>query len=154
LISCAMMDFFARTIGRMEREWRKSRGKSRDMPGRGRKAGLFAEGFLEEAVLLFLVDGLGAARRTRCGRPSRVADAQFGQLLEIGAHDGPRHHVVRLFLAPDSFRGNRIARRYLYVPLGMEGIDLLETNDRGVANIVLAAVVEEIVVDLAGAEDQ
>src|SRR5690606_23598242 len=111
-------------------------------------------GFFEEAILLLLVNGLGTARGARGGVATGVANPQLGQFLQAWPDEGPGAHVERLLLAPDPLRGVGIAGRDLGDLVGVEGINLLEPDDGGVADLVLAAVVEQVVVDLPGAENE
>ncbi len=65
----------------------------------------------------------------------------------------PRPLVLRLFLAPDDFFDVPVLFEERGVLRDREGIELLDANDRDVVDAVHLARLEQVVIDLAAAED-
>src|SRR3954449_5340776 len=106
-----------------------------------------------------LLDGVGGrialARRGALG-PADVAELQrAGQdLQQPRRHVGARAHVARLLLHPGDLAQVRIARDLLEDLLLRERVQQLDARDRHAVVALARRVALEVVVDLAGAEDQ
>jgi len=74
-------------------------------------------------------------------------------LLELRGDIRPRAHVLRLLLAPDQAGVAAVGVGDFGEAVAMQRVELLDADDRGIGDLVLLAVVEEVVVDLARAED-
>ena len=107
------------------------------------------EGLADELVLFEEVDGEGAGGGRGGGGTTCVADSAFGKVLQAESEVGPGSHIFRLFLAPDEFcvggLGSEEGEEFLFV----QGIDLFEAEDGGIADFILFAVVGQIVKDFA-----
>jgi len=77
-----------------------------------------------------------------------------GDLLKSGTDKSPAAHVERLFLTPDPLFRIGIMRSDLGDLVSVEGIELLESDNRHTVDLVLAAELEEIVVDLTRTKDE
>src|SRR5688572_21700746 len=112
---------------------------------------LFKSGFDE----FCLFDFVGAGRsRCRTGR-SRTIDA--GELpaefqAELHEHVTPRPHILRFFLHPGHGCVFRINCERILQCLELEGIKLLNTNDRHVHSFVLFAILIKFVIDFSRAQ--
>ena len=101
--------------------------------------------------------GHQAGRRRGGGRTAGVADALVLRIdmgkhpFEIGVDERPGAHVLRLFLAPDHF-GVAEARQLVDQRLGRERIELLDAQQVDVVDAALFALLQQVVIDLAGAE--
>ena len=106
--------------------------------------------------LLFDFVHLYKPRSRRRGRRTACIQhlAPFArELLQAMADLVPRPLILRLFLTPDDLARVRVATQDLRVFLPGESIKLLDTNERYIAPALLAARLQEIEIDLAGAED-
>ncbi len=74
-------------------------------------------------------------------------------LLDPLAHEGPGAHVARLFLAPDQTRA-RVTRQDFGERVCREGVELFEPQQVHVASPKLLPLLQQVVVDLAAAQDQ
>ena len=103
----------------------------------------------DELVLLEKVDSEGAGGGGRGSGAACVADSAFGKVLQAESEVGPGAHIFRLFLAPDEFcvggLGSEEGEEFLFV----QGIDLFEAEDGGIADFILFAVVGQIVKDFS-----
>src|SRR6185295_12127436 len=119
-----------------------------------RAARLFGEGFVDEAALLEVVACFAARRRARGGwaRDDGEWQALADDAREVRVEEVPRAHVARLFLDPYETGAVGVVGETL-LQLFVDGIELLEAHDRDVATTELSARVEEIVVDLAAAQE-
>ena len=95
----------------------------------------------DELVLFKEVDGKGAGGGRRRGGATRVAESAFRQILQAESEVGPGSHIFRLFLAPDEFCVGRLGSEEGEEFLFVEGIDLFEAEDGGIADFILFAVV-------------
>ena len=116
------------------------------------------EAFVEERLQLREVLGHQAGRRRRGRRPPGVARALRlaadlrQHPFEIGLDEGPGAHVLRLFLAPHDL-GLLEARQLLDQRLQRERIELLDPQQIDVVDAALLALLVEVVIDLARAQD-
>ena len=67
--------------------------------------------------------------------------------------ESPGAHVLRFFLAPDELRVFWKWLEHFAQLFFREWIKLLDPNDRGIVNLAIASVIEQIVIDFAGAKD-
>ena len=72
---------------------------------------------------------------------------------EQGSDVAPRAHVLRLFLTPDE-AGTAVVIGKFSDGVFVQRIELLNTHDGRIRNLVFGAVVAEIVVNFSRAEDQ
>ena len=95
----------------------------------------------DELVLFEEVNSEGASGGRGGGGAACVAESAFGQVLQSESEVGPGSHIFRLFLAPDEFGvgglGSEEGEEFLFV----EGIDLFEAKDGGIADFILFAIV-------------
>src|SRR3954468_6675591 len=112
--------------------------------------------FADDPVLLAQVCRRVALARARPPGAADVAepDAWRQVLLEAVPNRAPRPHVLRLLLGPDDLRKARIRRDEGGLLLDRERIQLLDPCDRDVFGGLAQLVPGEVVVDLAGAEDE
>jgi hypothetical protein len=61
--------------------------------------------------------------------------------------------VARLFLAPDDFGRLRVLGQFLLQMILREGIELLDADDGDVGDLLLATCGQQVVIDLAGTQD-
>lgn len=116
---------------------------------------LDGKGVFNEALLLVKVNSFRADGRAGTAFPTGVADGVIADLLEATRDVGPRTHVARFFLAPDEFfLSPWIARHDGLEHFPVQGIELLDANDGCVLDALFFAILEEIVVDFARAEDE
>src|SRR5262245_56378689 len=89
-----------------------------------------------ESALLREVALVGAGRGARAPRPSRVAEGAVSRqaLSRALAEEGPGPHVPRLLLRPDDVRGRAVPGEDRAHLLGGVGVELLDPDDRGVAD--------------------
>lgn len=122
-------------------------GAGNFLEGGSRGGGL--EGLADELVLFDEVDSEGAGGGRRGSGATRVAESALGKILQAESEVGPGSHIFRLFLAPNEFcvggLGSEEGEEFLFV----EGIDLFEAEDGGIADFILFAVVGQIVKDFA-----
>ena len=122
------------------------------------KARSSREALVEEGLELGEVLGHQAGRRRRGGRTSGVARALrlaadlAEHPFEIGLDEAPGAHVLRLLLAPDHI-GLLEPRKLLDQALQRERIELLDAQKVDVVDAALLALLIEVVIDLARAED-
>jgi len=117
------------------------------LEGGGRGGGL--EGLADELVLFEEVDSEGAGGGRGGGGAAGVADSAFGKVLQTESEVRPGSHIFRLFLAPDEFCVGGLGRKEGEEFLFVEGIDLFESEDGGIADLILFAVVGQIVKDFS-----
>ena len=67
--------------------------------------------------------------------------------------ESPRAHVFRFFLAPDELRVLWKWLEHFAQFLFRQRIKLFDANDRGVVDLALGPVIEQIVINFAGAKD-
>ena len=67
--------------------------------------------------------------------------------------ESPGAHVFRFFLAPDELRVFWKWLEHFAQLFFRQWIKLLDPNDRGIVNLAIASVLEQIVIDFAGAKD-
>ena len=95
----------------------------------------------DELILFEEVNGEGAGSGGGGGSSACVADSPFGKILQAESEVGPGSHIFRLFLAPDEFcvggLGTEEGEEFLFV----EGIDLFEAENGGIADFILFAIV-------------
>ncbi len=100
------------------------------------------------------VEGVAADGRAGGAVTAGEADAVGGVFFEPVDDVAPCAHVEGFFLTPDPFlSGLGVAGDDLGEEVVVEGIELFDPDDRGV-DVLFGAVLDEIVVDLAGAEDE
>src|SRR5439155_15855493 len=110
-----------------------------------------------DAVLLDEVRGRIALGGARPPRPSSIGErnAERAQrILEPVPNRPPRAHVLRLLLRPDDLSQRRIGADETRVRVNREGIKLLESRDRDVRGVRALLVADEVVVELARADDE
>ena len=96
--------------------------------------------------------GSGSRARTR-GAPG-IVDVAGKEVQQLGQDKRPGAHVGRLLLTPDDLLGvgeclGEASHLFL-----VERIELLDPKDRrGIDQVVLFAILDEVVIDLSGAED-
>ena len=96
----------------------------------------------DEWVLFEEVDGEGAGGGGGGGGATGVAESAFGKVLQMESEVRPGSHIFRLFLAPDEFCVGGLDRKEGEEFLFVEGIDLFESKDGGIADFILFAVVD------------
>ena len=99
------------------------------------------EGLADELVLFEEVDSEGAGGGRGGGGAACVAESAFGKVLQAESEVGPGSHIFRLFLAPDEFCVGRLGSEEGQEFLFVEGIDLFEAEDGGIADFILFAIV-------------
>ncbi len=67
--------------------------------------------------------------------------------------ESPGAHVLRFFLAPDELRVFWKRLEHFAQLFFRQWIKLLDPNDRGIVNLAIASVIQQIVIDFAGAKD-
>ena len=109
-----------------------------------------------DAVLLALVrDGIALARRgAQLAADVVVRHTLRDGLVQAVLHEGARAHVLRLLLDPDHLAQVRIAREQLEHLGGRERVEQLDAPDCDVAGGRALLVADDVVVDLAAAEDE
>src|SRR5688572_20045983 len=114
-----------------------------------------AEGLLDDLLLLDLVASGGA-----CGRACRGWAEEAGEgepveepLAEAAADVGPRAHVLGLFLHPEDRGLGAESGEGCADHLFGQRVELLEPQDRDVFALLVGAVLLELVVELAAAEE-
>src|SRR5258708_23360266 len=126
--------------------------------GASRSESLSVQRFVQERLELrqMLRHQAGRGRRRRGAPGVTRATVRRVDLVqhpfEIGLHEMPRPHVARLFLAPDHL-GALEAAKLLYQRLQRHRIKLLDAHDVDVVDAALLALVIEIVIDLARAQE-
>src|SRR5215813_7020978 len=111
----------------------------------------------KECLLAVVAPQQAGCRRCRGG----TADVEQAPLLvldggkdgfDLGAHERPGAHVARLFLAPEDL-GLRPRAQLGGQRLGREREELLQSQEADVLDAAPLALLEQVVIDLAGAED-
>src|SRR3982751_4333064 len=87
------------------------------------------------------------------GVTTRVYRFPTEQFLELRCEVTPGTHVLRLLLTPDESGVAAIRISDLGKTIAVQRVELLDADDGGVGRLVLFAVVDEVVVDLARAQD-
>jgi hypothetical protein len=118
------------------------------------------ESVLEELLFLLQVNGLktGGHGGTRCATSVHdvatvVVLGRVQQCLDTGLDVAPRTGVQRFFLGPDDVASVGVAVEVLLELSPGEGVQLLNTGDGGVADVVGLTVLQEGSVDLTSAHD-
>src|SRR5690606_37032163 len=108
----------------------------------------------DQRFLLANVQRVDAGRGRRGARPSCIEKLMLvGQRLLQAVPDlVPRTLILRLFLAPDDLLRIRIVLDRARVLLDRERIQLLDPDQRDAVELLRAASLRELVVDLAAAE--
>src|SRR3954451_11253339 len=141
-----------RTFGRTERRL----ALARRLPGIQRDGDREVEHGLDDARLLGDVGGRIALARARALGAADVAEAQpLGEdLHEPREHVRAGAHVARLLLDPDDLLEVRVGADDLVdLRLG-EGVQELDAPDGDAVVALARRMADEVVVDLAGAEDE
>src|SRR5205085_7947236 len=114
---------------------------------------LQTERFRDQLRLFPLVDRERADGRAGARVPPRIYNFAAEKRPQTGLDETPGAHVLRFFLAPDEFGALR--ERLEHLPQFMLGqrIELLDADDRGVGDLFRLPVIQEIVINLAGAKD-
>src|SRR5262249_58105191 len=73
---------------------------------------------------------------------------------ETGGDESPGAHVLGFFLDPDGVFGGGIGREQRSQDVCREGVELLESDDRGVGGFALGSFGLEVVEDFAAAEEE
>lgn len=73
--------------------------------------------------------------------------------LDTWLGEGPRAGIKRLLLAPDDRLGIGVAVEILLHLLPWEGVELLNTRDRRVGDLLLSTMLDQCRVDLSGTQD-
>src|SRR5215831_11220484 len=117
--------------------------------GRGRGS---YEGCVQEIGQFGFVDGRvsggGAGARGTAGV------VQGSREEETGGDESPGAHVLGFFLDPDGVFGGGIGREQRSQDVCREGVELLESDDRGVGGFALGSFGLEVVEDFAAAEEE
>src|SRR5690242_656234 len=112
------------------------------------------QGGMDQRGLLVVVDlGDAGCRRGR-GSAARVEYLATAtqRFLQAMADLVPGSLILGLFLAPDDLAGVGVTMQRGLVLLTREGIELLDTHERDVAQTILAAGLQQVEVHLAAAE--
>src|ERR1700677_4395430 len=96
--------------------------------------------------------GRGRGSAPRIARPLQLAAELAEHPFEIGLDEAPGAHVLGILLTPDDLRCLE-ARELFHQRLDRERIELLHPEQVDVVDTALLALVVEIVVDLARADD-
>jgi hypothetical protein len=108
----------------------------------GHQAGLFA-----------FVPSQRADGRTSAGFATRVGNFGAENCAQPRFDERPCAHVFRFFLAPNVLRTLWKWFEHFAQLLFRERIKLLDPNDRCVVNLALGSVIEQVVINFAGAKD-
>ncbi len=124
-------------------------------------AGGGGEGFVHQRFLLIVVYFVGACGGAGGGGAAYVAQltpvrsavvAGVDDRLHLLFHEVPGSHVFRLFLYPEEFGGVGVAMKNVGQLPEREGVKLLDANDSDIVAPQFLALVDQVVVDLAGAQ--
>src|SRR5438034_274538 len=107
----------------------------------------------DQAGLLAFVAGECADSWAGAGVASRVGDFAAKERAQSWLDESPSPHVLRFFLAPHELRVLWKRLEHFAQPFFCKWIQLLDANDRCVVNLALGAILQQIVIDLARAED-
>src|SRR4051812_41139492 len=107
------------------------------------------EGLAQEGGELLAVDGQQADGGRSGGVAAGVNGLATEELLEVRRDVTPRAHVLRLLLAPDQARVAAVVIGQLGEPVAVQRVELFDADDGSVVDLVLLAVVDEVVVHLA-----
>src|SRR6185295_3068642 len=108
---------------------------------------------LQLRLMLAGLAGCGRGRGLAAGVAQRTRQAQlFHQALDIRRDETPRALILRLFLAPDDL-GVGEARQLVGERETCERIDLFQPQDLDAVLATLLTLLDEIVIDLSGAQD-
>src|SRR5262245_18509821 len=111
------------------------------------------EGVLEQDGLFETVEREGADGGRGGGVAAGVEREEAEDFTELRRDERPCAHVLRLVLAPDDALAGVMVGE-LGETVAVKRVELLDAHDGGVGELVLRAVVDEVVVNLARAEDQ
>ena len=106
-----------------------------------------------EARLLALVASKRADGGAGAGFATGVGDFGAENRAQSRFHESPCAHVFWFFLAPDELRIFWKWLEHFAQLFFRQRIKLLDPNDRGIVNLAIASVLEQIVIDFAGAKD-
>src|SRR5512146_896330 len=121
----------------------------------GRYIKIGTEGRFKDHLLLFVVyRKITRCRRCRRG-PQCITEAHAGRHVaqQVMLDAVPRALIARFFLAPHDFLRVRIGRDLRRELIVRERVELLQPNDRHVADALFTAVPDEIEIHLAAADD-
>ena len=110
------------------------------------------ESVLEEGGEFEAVQGERADGGRGGGVATGVERKEAEDFRQLRRDVGPRAHVLRFFLTPEH-AGAGVVIGELREAVAVERVELLDAHDRGVGDLLLGAIVDEIVVNFAGAED-
>src|SRR5215471_1570840 len=91
--------------------------------------------------------------RARTGFAPGVGDLGAEEHSQPRFDERPSAHVLRFFLAPDELRAVWKWLKHFAEPFLSEWIKLLNANERCIFDLALGAVLQEIVIHFARAED-
>src|SRR5215469_8196112 len=97
--------------------------------------------------------GERADGRTGAGFTAGVRDLGTEKRSQSRFDESPCTHVLRFFLAPDQLRPFWKGLEHFAKPLLSERIKLLDANERCIFDFAFTAIVQQIVIDFAGAKD-
>ena len=95
--------------------------------------------------------GRGGASHINWARDSVLERAEG--LFDPAIQEMPRAHIFGFFLAPDDLACLGIACQFLFQLIGGEGVELLDTDKRDIRDLAFFARGEQIVIDLAAAQN-
>src|SRR5262249_46803125 len=126
---------------------------------RARSSDAADERCADDPILLVVMQGRVALARARPPGTAHVLHARArigtrGRFLESVANRAPRPHVLWLLLGPDDLAHPRVRRDEGRHELQRERIELLEPRDRDRGRRRTELVADDVVVDLAAAEDE
>ena len=114
---------------------------------------LHGKGMVNKLLLLLIMPRFRSDRRACRRRSAGILDFPAKHTGEQRRDVGPCPHVPGFLLAPNPFgRVTHSADRFLE-PLQIQRIELLDADQRGIADPVRLHVTNQIVVDLAAAKD-
>ena len=103
--------------------------------------------------LLAFVASQRANRGAGAGFAASVGNFGAENRAQTRLDESPRAHVFRFFLAPDVLRGLWKWLEHFAQFLFGQRIKLLDANDRCVVDLALGSVIEQVVINFAGAKD-
>ena len=106
-----------------------------------------------ETRLLALVASERADSGAGTGFATCVGDFGAEKRSQSRFDESPGAHVLRFFLAPNELRVLWKRLEHFAQPFFRQRIKLLDPNDRGIVNLAIASILEQIVIDFAGAKD-
>src|SRR5215471_11388148 len=91
--------------------------------------------------------------RAGAGFASGVSDLGAEKRSQSRFDESPRTHILRFFLAPDELGAFWKRFDHFAEPLLSERIKLLNANERCVFDFAFTAILQQIVINFAGAKD-